>query len=440
MAQHLKIGTGKSEIHLENGCLPTDNFIGIHDPLYARMILMEVEEGTEIRRYGILSLDLTSMFPGAVKEYKEILSKEADVAPEDSWITVTHNFTTPHLWEVPKPGEPDIPRPGHKVRTEEEIDRSRNTNAAFHLAAEEAARQAAGSLRQALCGSDEGVCFVNASRNMETKEGWWLGCDAEEFSDHTVPVLKFETPEGKPLALIYSYDCQSSVMGKSELKTGGKLITSDLLGNASVYVEKEYGDDFVALALCGAAGDQEPQLKANRTEVDLAGNMRTIDLGEDGFALLETQSARLGAELLKVSKRISCLGDQVAKQRRDFICETKMMERNIKKLHPTRSYDYVPEGEKTVEVQAFVLGDFAMLGTRAELASRTAAQIRQNSPFPHTLVATMVDGGAKYMVDADAYDCFTYGAMNSSFVKGSAEKLQAEGLKLLDEMNYSHLE
>lgn len=440
MAQHLKIGTGKCEIHLENGCFPTDNFIGTHDPLYARMILMEVAEGTEVRRYGILSLDLTSMFPGAVKEYKEILSKEADVAPEDSWITVTHNFTSPHLWEVPKPGEPDIPRPGHKIRTEEEIERSRKTNAAFHLAAEEAVRQAAGALEQAVYGSDQGVCFVNASRNMETKDGWWLGCDAEEFSDHTVPVLKFETPEGRPLALIYSYDCQSSVMGKSELKTGGKLITSDLLGNASVYVEREYGEGFVALALCGAAGDQEPQLKANRTEVDLEGNMRTIDLGEDGFALLETQSARLGAELLKVSKRISCAGNQVAKQRRDFLCETKIMERNLKKLHPTRSYDYVPEGEKTVEVQAFVFGDFAMLGTRAELASRTGAQIRSNSPYAHTLVATMVDGGAKYMVDADAYDCFTYGAMNSSFVKGSAEKLREEALQLLGEMNYSHLE
>lgn len=432
MEPALRVGTGKSEVHLEQGCLPTDNFTGVHDPLYARVILLEERESA--KRYGILSLDLTMMYPGAPEQYKALFAAEADVAPEDSWIAVTHNFTSPHLWEVPKPGEEDIPRPGHKMRTREEIERSRRTNAAFYKAAGEAIRQAAGSLTPALCGGDRGVCLVNASRNMETKDGWWLGCDAEEFSDHVLPVLKFESPEGKPIGLIYAYDCQSSVMGKSEQKAGGKLVTSDLLGNASAYAEREYGDGFVALALCGAAGDQEPQLKANRTEVDLSGTMRSMDLGEDGFPLLEVQAARLGAELLKVSKRITCKEGRVAKRRRSFVCRTKVMERNLKNLHPTRSYDYVPDGEREAEVSAFVVGDFAMLSTQAELASKTGAQIRERSPYANTLVATMVDGGAKYMVDAPAYDRFTYGAMNSAFVKGSAEQLRDESVHLLQEI------
>lgn len=434
MSETFKLGAGKSEIILEAGCLPSDGFIGVHDPLQARVLAFETGEGSAARRYAILSLDLTNMFPGAIGDYKALLAERTGAAPEDSWVAVTHNFTTPHLWEVPAPGQPDIPRPGHPARTEAEIERSRRVNMAFYRAAEQAAGQAAANLRPAVFGSGQGTCLVNASRNMETKEGWWLGCDDGEFSDHTVPVLKFETPEGEPLALLYTYDCQSSVMGKSELSTGGKLITSDLLGCASSYVERAYSGPFVALALCGAAGDQEPRLKANRSETDPQGRLRTVDMGEAGFALLEAQAARLGAELVKASKRIPCTETAVRSGRRAFLCQGQRMERDLRRLRPTRSYTYVPEGTKAAEVQAFAFGSFALVGTKAELASLTAAELRAASPFAHTAVATMVDGAAKYMVDAAAYDRFQYGAMNSGFAKGSAERLRDEAAALLKEL------
>lgn len=436
MSQQLQVGVGKCEIKLNPSCFPTDNFIGVHDPLYARVIVMETADGENTERYGILSLDLTSMFPSGVKSYKELFEEQAQIDANHSWITVTHNFTSPHLWEVPAPGEPDtISRPGHPVRSEEELNRCRNTNVTYYNAAKEAIAKALANLQPALCGSDTGMCGVNASRNMETKDGWWLGCDAEEFSDHSVPVLKFETLNKKPIALLFAYDCQSSVMGKSMLSTGGKLASSDLIGNAAVYVEQEYGDEFIAIPFCGAAGDQEPQLKSNRTEIDRFGEMRSIDLGEAGFVLLEVAASRLGAEIFKVSERIICKEATVIKSRRDFICEAKTIERNLKNLHPTRSYDYTPDGEKESEVQVFVIGDFAMVGTRAELASKTGAEIRNASPYANTAVITMVDGGAKYMVNAEAYDAFMYGAMNSFFQKGSAERLRDEAIQLLTEMH-----
>lgn len=434
MEQNFRAGVGKAAILLTEEHFPADGFTEVHDPLYARVLLLESGEGKNCQRYGIVSVDLTSMFPPTVAEYKQILAELGGVEAENSWITVTHTFSAPHLWEVPKPGEPDIVRPGHPARSQEEIDRCVRVNAAFRQAVEKAAVQAAASLRPAHCGAGYGACGVNASRNMRTAEGWWLGCDAEEFSDHTVPVLKIETLDSEPIGILFAYDCQSSVMGMSQLSGGGKLISSDLLGAAAAYVEKEYGVDFVALPLCGAAGDQEPQLKAKRSEVDCRSALRTVDCGEAGFILLEAQGARLGAEVLKATQQISCRVPSIKKGRRDFICDAKVMERNLKNLHPTHSCQYVPDGTKEAEAQAFAIGDFAIIGTRAELASRTAAEIRQASPYAFTAVATMVDGGAKYMVDAEAYDRFTYGAMNSAFMKGSAEKLRDESIQLLREL------
>lgn len=431
MTGQMKAGTGKAVVHLGENCFPADGFTGVHDPLCVRAILIETGAEKAGGRYAIVSADLTSMFPKTVEEYKQLLLELAGVPRENSWITVTHTFSAPHLWDVPKPGEPDIERLGHPKRTPEEIDRCIQVNTAFHAAVEEAVRQAVSSMQPVRCGSGYGACGVNASRNMKTAEGWWLGCDAEEFSDHTVAVLKFESLSGEPVGLLFVYDCQSSVMGMSELPGGGKLTSSDLLGAASAFVEREYGDGFVALALCGAAGDQEPQLKAKRNETDRQGRLRSVDLGEHGFILLEAQGQRLGAEVLKTTGQIACTDALLQKGRRDFICNAKVMERNLKNLHPTVSCSYVPDGEKPAEVQAIVIGDFALLGTRAELTSRTAAQIRDASPYMRTAVATMVDGGAKYMVDEEAYDRFTYGALNSAFMKGSAERLRDEGIDLL---------
>lgn len=423
MEKQLYVGRGKAEVRLTEECFPADGFTGVHDPLYVRVIVLE--QGGE--RYGIMSAELTSMLPGTVAEYKQMLRKAAGVEPQNSWIAATHTFSAPHLREVPAHSGPDAVRPGASGR-------DIRVNGAFAEAAERAAREAAASMRPALCGAGEGVCLVNANRNMETREGWWLGCDAELFSDHTVPVLKFEAPDGAPLALLYAYDCQSSVMDMSRLADGSRLVSGDLLGSASAYVEKEYGEGFVALGLCGAAGDQEPQLKAKRNEIDRNGSLRTVDLGEAGFALLDAQGSRLGAELLKAAERICCAEASVRAGRRDFLCSAKVMERNREKLHPTRSHAYVPDGTRLAEVQAFAVGGFAIVGTRAELAGKTASQLRSASPFAHTAVATMVDGGAKYMVDAEAYDRITYGAMNSPFWKGSAEKLVEEGLLLLQEL------
>jgi hypothetical protein len=48
-----------------------------------------------------------------------------------------------------------------------------------------------------------------------------------------------------------------------------------------------------------------------------------------------------------------------------------------------------------------------------------------------TIVMTMVNGGAKYMADAESYDKITYAAMNSRYAKGAAELVSSRILQLL---------
>jgi hypothetical protein len=78
------------------------------------------------------------------------------------------------------------------------------------------------------------------------------------------------------------------------------------------------------------------------------------------------------------------------------------------------------------------IGSIALVGLQAELSSRTGLDIKERSPFDRTVVMTMVNGGAKYMAEAESYDKITYAAMNSRYAKGTAEFVSANILQVLE--------
>ncbi|NTV91005.1 MAG: hypothetical protein HGA22_11710 [Clostridiales bacterium] len=428
----LRAGSGKAIVSLKEECFPTEGFSGIHDDLHIRVLILESNI-----RIAFMSVELTSLFPETVTAYKNILKDKAGVPFENSWVTVSHTFSAPHLWPEPQPGEKDLPRPGHNERTTEEIQRSIMINKAFYNAAVEAAEKAARNMQPAVMGCGTGKCGINANRNMLTDEGWWLGSDDDGFSDKTLTVLRLNNIKEEPICILYHYAVQSSVMCQSVMPDGYKLISGDLAGTASDFIEKEYGGALTALFLCGAAGDQEPIFKARYNVTDRYGKLHTKDMGAEGFTLLKQQGERLGAKVVKVSEQLSCCrdNDEIIIGRREFMCPAKKSTRDLRSIHPTKDYTFEPDGEKASEVEAVILGDLALAGVRPELNCLTAVEIGKASPFRYTAVATMVNGGAKYMADREAYNLITYAAMNSPFAAGSAEILQSEAVSLLNELN-----
>lgn len=84
---------------------------------------------------------------------------------------------------------------------------------------------------------------------------------------------------------------------------------------------------------------------------------------------------------------------------------------------PVKSFDYAPGGTVEVPVVLIRLGDMVLAGVQPELSASIGARIKAGSPFAGTVVATMIDGSAKYMPDATSYDRFTYEARSSPFAK-----------------------
>ena len=109
----------------------------------------------------------------------------------------------------------------------------------------------------------------------------------------------------------------------------------------------------------------------------------------------------------------------------------KKMNRNLRELKPARKCEWIPDGESEQPLFLMTLGELAVLGVKPELTRITERAVRDASPFPCTLIATLINGGAKYMADRSSYDRCTYEAMNSPFAPGAAEILAGAAETLL---------
>jgi len=432
-AAEFRAGAGKSEIQTSAGMWPIDGFTSQHDPLAVRVLLMD-DGGT---RTAIVVIDQTSISEGSIKKFKEILTKLTDISPENTLVVASHTFSAPHVFGGPPlgggNGGPGGPQGGQSPQSPGTVAFS----TAIDTAVETATTQAKNSLQSAKVGFGLGTSDISVNRDVPTPRGWWLGGDASGFSDTTLPVVRIDSLNGKPLAVLINEAVQSSVMDHSENKDGSKPVTADIAGAATRFVEQQYGGGTVALFLIGAAGDQAPIFQGNRYVLNRDGSTARVDIHEAGFTLVDLLGERLGSETLQVSEGIKATATPTIQVWRRTLKVPSQAGSKGLPTEPVMSYTYQPGPQIDVPVVLMRIGDIMLVGLQAELAASVGAQIKANSPFPHTIVVTMVDGGAKYMPDSKSYERFTYEARNSRYARGAAE-LTASGIDdLLKQMKQS---
>lgn len=399
-------GAGRADIAIPDDIYPIDGFVGQHDPLATRVILLD--DGTT--RLGIIVVDQTSLSNESIANMKDALQQVAQVAPAQTIVSASHGFSAPHV----------LP---HEHTSPDVQAQSTRMQQALLNAVRSAALTAVKSMTIAQVGYGEGVSRVNVNRDVPTPFGWWLGANGEGNSDPALSVLRIDTARGAPLAVMINYAVQSSVMDGSTLKAGGKLITSDLAGVATRYVE-QHGGAPVAAFLVGAAGDQAPRRQANRHVVNHDGSVTRVDSHEEGFTLLDQLGTELGRAATEVSGGIHAAATPTLTLERKSITVTSQTNSpgNAPK-GPVTTYTYTPGRPVALPVVLIRIGDIALVGVQPELAAQIGERIKAESPFAHTWVLTMVDGAAKYLPDDASYNRFTYEARSSGFAQGSADKL-----------------
>lgn len=130
-----------------DGLYPIDDFVGEHDPLCIRVLLLEGENLRQV----IVVVDITSLTQEVISRMETILANEAGVDAKNAVITASHTFSTPHIFTVDR-----------------EASYTSALLNAFENALRLASRLAVSTLQPVSLGSGNGFCRIGVNRNINT--------------------------------------------------------------------------------------------------------------------------------------------------------------------------------------------------------------------------------------------------------------------------------
>ncbi|MGM9608121.1 MAG: hypothetical protein ACI3XJ_11510 [Oscillospiraceae bacterium] len=419
-------GAGRADIRFPRELFPIEGFCGVHDDPAARVLLLNCGE-----QVAIACLELVMLPQDGIDAVKKIIGAITHTGEENIWVHVTHAITTPHAPHAPM-GMGGVPL---EIGEEEKKTLERKLalfNGAVMDAVTEAARGAADTLRPARMGLGTGECRVNVNRDVSTPHGWWINFAPEGPSNHTASILRFEDEKGGPIGALISYGLKPCAIDNSEMDAGSRLVSSDVPGLACRLLEERLGAP--CLFAMSAAGDQVPVEQAWYDVVQDDGTVGKVDIGvQAGLEIVDRLGRQMARELGDVLEKTAC-GREAPSIRLDrgaIDWEDKARNRMAPSLH----VEYTPRGTQRVDVEAMTLGDVALVAVKPELNTLTEAQLQAASPYAHTLVLSMVNGGMKYMPDRASYENGTWEAQSSALMPGAAEAWVDEAVRVLQRMH-----
>lgn len=241
LGANLKAGVARVDITPPTG-LPmygyadrTQGATGILDPLYARVLVLEAGE----KRIAMVTLDLGRVFgPAGLARLRESVQKSSGISL--LFITASHTHSGPNILDEYPSGEPpwetaDIAKIGQAV--------------------DEAARQ----MQEVRIGTGYGRVYISYNRRRVNSDGTvtmvWQNPTRIPTApiDPRVGVIRLDTTEGKPLAILVNYACHPVVFGPDNLR-----YSADYVGVMCDRVEKSFDSRPLCLFLQGADGDLNP--------------------------------------------------------------------------------------------------------------------------------------------------------------------------------------
>lgn len=393
----LKAGAGIGTLLFPDTYFPSDGFSGVHDDMHAKVLLLEQAD----TRGALVTLELPSIRPWELTDELRAYAAELLGVPYDNlWLIMTHDLSAPHVPKTDWGRELHMDILRQAVRT-----------------AVEAALSTLQSVRPVIC---EGTCDVNANRDMESIDGWWVGIHGDGPSDKQLSLLRFDGADGKPVAVLYSYALKSSVLEAATMSDGKRYASGDVTGRAGVKAEKVLGCP--VLFVMGAAGEQVPKRKANYLELDENRRFYTVNLAEAGYSILEELSDELADAICTTAQTESI--DQASDVpllfgHFSFHGDGQISYANSLPQPPVLHYDYLPATGEEIPVWYLQIGKAVMLGVKPEIMTPTFDEIKANSPFPCTMMATLVNGGQGYIARDLDYERFTYPGLKTPFRRGT---------------------
>jgi hypothetical protein len=221
-------------------------FVGVSDDLSARALALEDAQG---RRAVLVAADLVGFQAAVVTDaVTRRIAERTGLGRGRLIFNASHTHTGPVVSLDPNltlnVAHPDMtPR-----QAEATIAYTRRLQDQLV----ELVERALAALRPARLSWGSGRTKVPTSRRLPKPEGVVMAPNPAAPVDDAVPVLRVETSEGKPLAVIFGCSCHAVAAG------GQNAISADYPGYARAVVEARY-PGATALFLAGCGGDANPE-------------------------------------------------------------------------------------------------------------------------------------------------------------------------------------
>ncbi len=422
-AQSSQIRVGAAKINMT----PSDselgkNFLGIHDSIYVRAIVID---------NGVTGAALVTVAGNQHeqnwKAATERIEKELGIPAENVMLSSTHShsagFFTPGL--------------------EEKIF--------------EAVKAAKEKMQPARIGWGKGVSYINVKRDLidsKTRK-WWEGPNYDGPSDKSVYVITFEALDGTPIAVYYNYAMHAVIMGQYD------MISGDVPGATSKYIEDSYDNKVVAVWSEGACGDQNPiyfQQTFDLRDIRIADYAKR---GEDisnamppGGVGLDRNNPRV-QRLMKEQEMVNnamgvMLGEEVKHVMRNVerttdVAEIKASQKVLTFPGRKRTNEgrggiegtYVDGDPVTIRIGVLLIDDIALGFVNGEVYNSIATQFIKESPYAKTMMVTIANGTATtgYIPDDASYGQQVFEVLSSRLKPGYAERGIINGiLDLMEEL------
>jgi len=429
----LRAGAGKVDITpaVDPANSPSGKYE--HERLYVRAIVLE--NGSA--RAALIGADQSGLPEEIWAVASKQIAAELDCPVANVLMSATHTHSGMAPGDVPGRGALHQPKPGDPPPP----------IVALML---QAVREAKSKLQPARVGFGTGFSYLNVNRDAIEAEThlWTQAPNLDAPSDKTVAVVKFDTPEGKPIAAYIDY-AMHPVNGWL-----AGFTSADFPGATSRYVEQAYGDSMVAIFVQGASGDQNPlylragtNVMASRSGAPITGNVMTREKIEAPLRdnkveakaadpkvrdqleqVMQSEGVLLGEEVIRVMTDTARMNSDasITAEQRIINCPGRQRLDNAREGSPGKYEDADPVA---IRLGVLRIGDIVLASVDAEIYSVIGMRLKRESPLANTVVVTLANGRANsgYIPNDTAYGAYTFQVLGSKLKPGYAESAMVEG-------------
>jgi neutral ceramidase len=429
-SQPLSLGVAQADITPPTGSAMAGYYTsrdatGTHDPLHAKA--MALSDGrTEVI---IIACDLVSLPRELSQSARQIIAAKIHVAPEYVMITATHSHTTPVILTSPT---------RYELSERTEALAKSYTDALPEKIAD-AAIHAHDQLQPVSMfvgvGVDRTLGFNRRYFMQDGSVGWnppKLDASIRMPAgpvDPGIPVLYFESAgkTAQPVAAYVNF-------GVHQDTTGGLAWSADYSYTLGNILRMAKGNDFFTLFTIGAAGNVnhlDPHRPGPQQGVEEAARIGAT-LAGDVLKVIERAQPVANPEI-RVSDEV--LPIPVPAYTKAEVEEATHIQATQGTAHPAPFLDLVKAARILensarhgkpfdAEVQVFTIGStVAIVGFPGEMFAEFGLQLKEDSPFPVTVLSELANGAYVYIPNRIAYDEGNYEPTAARLPKGSGERL-----------------